>query len=1281
MSIPPDQMLFGLLACQQGHLTFEDLISSAQAWAESGSNDFREMLREQFQIDDQASEAIRAQCESSQPPDTKGLEEDLETLAGHSQIVHGDLAGDPEATTDHRSGDSTLGGATGGDLGRSTSDGRFRVLGPLDGGKGGMGIIHIAEDSELGRQVALKQIRSERADEEFDRRKFQLEAEVTGNLEHPGIVPVYGLGADHSGRPFYAMRLVSGEDFGSEIERFHKRRETEQVGCDSVEFRSLIDRLIGVAQAVDYAHSRGVLHRDLKPGNVMVGRFGETLVIDWGLARLPKDEGAGRPDGAQVVEDPLEVRSAEQKSRTMFGAALGTLGFAAPEQMSGDLEAVDVRSDVYSLGAILFQILTGTTTVPVSGRSREEVVGDVAAGRVTSPDTLVKGLPKPLVAICMKTLQKQPADRYRTVREFVDELERWKADQPVLARRENLIERLGRLARKHRAATVSAALALTAITVVSVLALIEVNRQRGLANSAAFSEKQQRFAAERAQQVAVEAADAERAAKQVATELADRKQRVVDAFVAAFQIPNVTDFATTQELNSGDMTAVQVLEQALDNLDSNESLQDDEKSKATLLFAIGSSLRSVGKLDRAQQALERSLKLHQRQFGENHVETAPVQMELAHVMSRLGQGESALALVQAVADHWEETKGPNDPTTLMAKGYLADVLRESGESGLAIGIYEDLIPRMGDVLGEEAPDTLVVEAGLALCYLLVGRHEEAIGIMERVLPLHEKVFGPRHPKTVLAMMDLANSYSLSSRVRESLPVFQQAAETMEARLGEQHPSTILARASVANGFFFLGNYNEALPLLEAANEDLRAVFGERHPQVLTLMNNLAMTYQGLGRYQEAFGLFEENMALRKAALGEEHIDTIGSMITFSLGYQQVGQFQKALDLLEQAEKLLRAHHGDTHLYLIQALALQGGNQRSLGNLPKAIEMLEETVELSSEVLGEEDPTTFACMESLATTLRIAGRLQEGKVIISKLRDRRSALMGADDYGTLMATLELSAIEFLLNETEESLEHSEEVLAGYQSRGEIESPVAIKARVIAGSAQHRLQNYSAAADQFQQSLEASARLFGAEGETTLSAQVGLGFALCGLERDSEALDIFQQVADTQGPMASNSIVAQALDGWQNLLMKAGRYSEAKPIIERWVAHPVVESQQDPNMRINARLALCWVLVELDETEAAVDAIKGLPAEIGTNNLALAKCRSLLGWLEWSVKESEDAEENLKESVEFLLAHEGEFESFRRWQLISALKRLIAFYDANEREADAGRWQPELEGLLK
>jgi serine/threonine protein kinase len=296
--------------------------------------------------------------------------------------------------------------------------------------RGGLGEVFVARDEELHREVALKEIQACH-DDPRSRARFLLEAEVTGGLEHPGVVPVYGLGVYPDGRPFYAMRLIKGDSLKDAIKRF---LAADGPGRDPGErrlaLRGLLGRFVAVCNAVAYAHSRGVLHRDLKPSNVMLGPYGETLVVDWGLAKV-----VGRSAGTDgASEGTLRPPSASGSDPTRLGLAIGTPSYMSPEQAAGKLEELGPASDVYSLGATLYCLLTGRA--PVEGQEAGEVLRKVQAGDFAPPRAVKRQVPPALEAVCLKALAVRPADRYGSARALADEVEHWLADEPVAAYRE-----------------------------------------------------------------------------------------------------------------------------------------------------------------------------------------------------------------------------------------------------------------------------------------------------------------------------------------------------------------------------------------------------------------------------------------------------------------------------------------------------------------------------------------------------------------------------------------------------------------------------------------------------------------------------------------------------------------------------------------------------------------------------------------------------------------------------------------------------------------------------
>ncbi len=356
---------------------------------------------------------------------------------------------------------------------------RFQILRPLD--RGGLGVVSVAMDVELHRKVALKEIREDRADDRGLRSKFILEAEVTGGLEHPGIVPVYALGASADGRPYYAMRLIKGSNLRDHIRTFHEDVNSGKIPFDGPQLRQLIRRFLVVCEAIDYAHSRGVLHRDLKPSNIMLGRYGETLVVDWGLAKATGFSGASTDEHNHDESTGLEV-SLDQETpmipsgsdgATRDGSAIGTPGYAPPEQILGQSECIGVRSDVYGLGSILYELLTNRA--PATG-SLLQITQQVTSGNIVSCRSIQPLVPKSIESICSMAMAVRYNDRYASAGLMRTELERWLDDEPVLSYQEPFLVRMKRWLRYHQTLA-STMLAIGFMTILgSILIAISVTR-------------------------------------------------------------------------------------------------------------------------------------------------------------------------------------------------------------------------------------------------------------------------------------------------------------------------------------------------------------------------------------------------------------------------------------------------------------------------------------------------------------------------------------------------------------------------------------------------------------------------------------------------------------------------------------------------------------------------------------------------------------------------------------------------------------------------------------
>ena len=486
MSLSADRsrdLLFGMLTLQHGLIDENQFIAAVQSWAGSRERPLADHIAARGQLDQEQRADIEAlvtlqlaECTSvadqswaAAPRGQSNCEPRVRVCDAETEVSEANLG---LAST--QAGESSGRGGRYVGVPAVPAGQRFRVL--RSHARGGLGAVFVAVDTELNREVAVKQILDHHADDPVSRARFVVEAEVTGGLEHPGIVPVYSLGADDGGRPYYAMRFIRGDSLKEVIERFHADPELKvDAGRRSLQLRKLLRRFTDVCNAIEYAHNRGVLHRDIKPGNIIVGHYGETLVVDWGLAKLlARVDDPALPSG----EEALDVSQALGSTETLPGSTLGTPAYMSPEQAAGHIERLGPWSDVYSLGATLYSLLTGKP--PFEGNDVAAILESVRKGDFIAPRHLDPSIAKGLEAVCLKAMAFLPEHRYASSRALADDIELWLADEPVAAYRERPVERLGRWLRRHRTWTLAAAAGLIGISLAAIVGatLIEGGRRR-----------------------------------------------------------------------------------------------------------------------------------------------------------------------------------------------------------------------------------------------------------------------------------------------------------------------------------------------------------------------------------------------------------------------------------------------------------------------------------------------------------------------------------------------------------------------------------------------------------------------------------------------------------------------------------------------------------------------------------------------------------------------------------------------------------------------------------
>lgn len=459
-------LLFGMLALQLDFITKDQLLAGLHAWLLDKSQSIGDILVAQKVLNQDRRQLLGTLVQKHLDAHDNDVHQSLAALSTRNS-AHDSLGelndDDIHATINHvkelRAAKPDMYGTVAPEFDATAV--RFRILRPH--AEGGLGVVYVARDEEIGREVALKEIQSHRAHEPDSRARFILEAEITGGLEHPGIVPVYGLGHYPDGRPYYAMRFIRGESLKEATDRYHAGARSQSPTERQHALRHLLRRFIDVCNAIEYAHCKGVLHRDLKPGNIMLGKFGETLVVDWGLAKA-----TGKTEvhfSAENSEAPLAPTSGSGATPTLMGCAVGTPAFMSPEQAAGRLDLLGPASDIYSLGATLYFVLTGKPAF--AQKSFPQIAEKVQRGEFCRPRQVDAKVPAALEAVCLKAMALNPKDRYATADALRQDVDNWIEDVPVSAWREPLRARARRWLNRHRVAAGMGAAAI-AMAIVSL---------------------------------------------------------------------------------------------------------------------------------------------------------------------------------------------------------------------------------------------------------------------------------------------------------------------------------------------------------------------------------------------------------------------------------------------------------------------------------------------------------------------------------------------------------------------------------------------------------------------------------------------------------------------------------------------------------------------------------------------------------------------------------------------------------------------------------------------
>ena len=727
--------------------------------------------------------------------------------------------------------------------------GRYRLLNQL--GEGGMGQVWLAEQtSPVVRRVALKLIKAGRYDTSALQR-FDLERQSLAIMDHPAIAKVLDADSTPEGQPYFVMEYVPGLPITTYCDQ--KKLST----------RERLALFVKVCEGVQHAHQKAIIHRDLKPSNVLVVEVDgkpQPRIIDFGIAKA------------------ISQQSTDETNVTRLGSTPGTPGYMSPEQTDPSFLDVDTRTDVYSLGVILYQLLTGAMPFdpkqwrskpfyeilrqlreddPPSPSARLSVDHDrtltvTAEERQTGPRELVSLLRGDLDWIALKALERDRTRRYGTPSELAADILHYLKNEPVVARPASSAYRLQKYVRRHRVAVTAAAglaLLLAGFGVTEFLQVRRVSRER------------------------------------------DRANRITDFMVGMFKVSD------PNETRGNSVTAREILDRA--SHDINTGLAKDPEVQSDLMYTMAETYVNLGLFSRAHALAESVLENRHRLLGPNHPKTLESQNQLGWILDREGHDADAEKVVRPALETERRVLGPEDPVTLQAMDRLATILERLGNHPEEEKLQRQLVEIETRRLGPENPRTIRAMANLASAVSLEGRTAEAEAMYRNVLALEQRVLGADHPQTIATMHNLANRFDEQGHYAEAEDLYRQTLAIEQRVLGPEHPDTVDTMTTLANCLHYGESRTADAEVLyrKSLEIELRTV-GPEHPNTVRTQEGLANVLATEGHYAEAEQMHRKILEVRQRTLGPDHADTLLSRYNLAEAVARQGRFP-------EAEKLLR----------------------------------------------------------------------------------------------------------------------------------------------------------------------------------------------------------------------------------------------------------------------------------------------------------------------------------------------------------------------------------------
>ncbi len=739
------------------------------------------------------------------------------------------------------------------------SIGPYRLLQRI--GSGGMGEVWLADQTEpVHRRVALKLIKAG-MDTGDAVTRFQAERQALALMDHPSIAKVFDAGSTSQGRLYFAMEYITGVPITKYCD-LHKMTVPER-----------LELFVQVCEGVQHAHQKAIIHRDLKPSNILVSEVdGKPVprIIDFGIAKAI----------SQALDREGEL--------TRTGAMLGTPSYMSPEQAGSGGADVDTRTDVYSLGAVLYELLVGVRPLELHNLPPDEIRQRLEkmdtpkpSARLRAPDenssktaqdrgcdppasaTLSHQLRGDLDAITLKALEKDRSRRYGSPSDLAADIQRYLRNEPVLAVAPSIAYRARKFVRRYRGALLTAfgfAVVLMVAAVVSVRQSIRANREAATT-------------------------------------------RAVDDFLQ-HDLLSQASLATQAGSKAKPDPHLEVrtaLDRAAERIEGKFAGQPEVE--ASIRDTMGQTYLDLGLYPEARKQLEQALDLHRRTLGAKNPRTLETMSLLGRVAEFQGKYPEAEGLLTQALAAQRRVLGPEHPDTLSSTTTLANVYSDEGRYPQAEVLLSETLDVQRRMLGPENADTLHSMNNLANVYYYEGKYAQTEALYSQVLEIRRRKLGPDHPDTLASMDNLAVAYWVGGEYAKAEAVGSQLVEIRRSMQGVENPDTLRSMNNLANVYDAEGKYPQAEALYSRVLEIRRSVLSPEHPETIRSMNNLANAYNNVGKYSQAEALASQTLEISRRVLGPERLDTLASMDNLADSYGPQGKYTQAEALFLQMQAI------------------------------------------------------------------------------------------------------------------------------------------------------------------------------------------------------------------------------------------------------------------------------------------------------------------------------------------------------------------------------------------